>query len=370
MKTPQGRATLVFYVHAMAGGGAEKVMARLATGYARRGDRVVLVVDHRAEEWLGLLDERIEMAVLPQLPVLSTLAFAARLFRLAPDVSISALGATNLKHLVAALLAGRRRQAVICYHGFAEGEPSKLSQIGYRLIPVLSRLAAQSVAVSDALRDELIRRFHASPARLRTVYNPASPEIAHAPVTAEALAAREPIVVAVGRLVVDKGLLFLVKAFAQVAYPGARLIVLGKGPDLQRLQSEAERLGIADRVEFPGYVADTGAYLSRARCFVSPSYRETFGLAIVEALDHGLAVVATDSGGPREIVNSPELGRIVPVGDEAAMAAAISASLSAPGDPAPRQRRSRDFTLHAAMEGYDRIFEEISPGFAAVSSDA
>jgi glycosyltransferase involved in cell wall biosynthesis len=371
MKVTDGRApTVLFYIHALAGGGAERVMARLASGYARRGHRVVLVVDYPAGEWLSALDERIELIELPGGHLRSTLALADLLSRLSPDISLSALSAANLKHLVAALLAGRHRNAILSYHGFAENEPQKLSKIGYWLTPVFTRLAARSVVVSDALRDDLIRRFYASRARLGTVYNPASPASPQAPVSAEELAAREPIVIAIGRLVSDKGFLFLLNAFAKVPCREAKLIMLGKGPELERLKAEAERLNIGDRVEFAGYVTDTSAYLSKARCFVSPSYRESFGLAIIEALDFGLAVVATDSGGPAEILNSAEFGRIVPVGDEDAMAAAISASLAAPGDPAARQKRSRDFTLDAAMKGYDRIFAEVAPSFASEPSTA
>ncbi len=364
MITFQRQPTLIFYIHALAGGGAERVMARLASSYARRGARALLVMDHEASEWASILDERVERILLPKGHFRGALALSRLLFRVSPDISISALSANNLKHVLAATLAGTLRRAVITFHGFAENEPKKLAQFSYWLTPVLTSLAARNVAVSDALKEDLIRRFHASPDRLETIHNPASPEHAHPPVSPQNLANREAIVVAVGRLVVDKGFLFLVRAFAKVTYPGAKLIVLGKGPDLPRLRSEAERLGVAERVEFAGYVAEIDSYLSRARCFVSPSYHESFGLAIVEALDFGLAVVSTDSGGPREILNSPAVGKIVPLGDEAAMATAISESLAAPGDPSVRQRRSRDFTLEIALRRYDKIFEEISPSLA------
>lgn len=360
MPSPNRNRTLLFYVHAMAGGGAELVTARLASGYAARGDRVLLVVDQQAQEWIRSVGDEVEMVVLPRGHLRSTIALASLLSRTTPDASISALSATNLKHVVAAVLAGRRRRAIITYHGFAENEPKKLSSIGFWLTPVLSRVAAASVVVSNALKQDLIQRFNAAPDRLRTIYNPASPERTQPPVSAEALAAREPIVVAVGRLVADKGFRFLVRAFALVNYPQAKLVMLGKGPDLEMLRAEAERLGVAERIEFAGYVSDPGAYLSRARCFVSPSYFKSFGLAIVEALDFGVAVVATDSGGPREILISSAIGRLVPVGDEEAMAAAISDSLANPGEPSPRQKRSAEFTLDAALEAYDRLFDEIA----------
>jgi glycosyltransferase involved in cell wall biosynthesis len=359
MPTSTSKRTLLFYVHAMAGGGAERVTARLASGYAARGDRILLVVDHEADEWRTSIGDDVEVVVLPKGHLQSIFELASLLRREKPDFSVSALSATNLKHIIAAVCAGRTRRAVITYHGFAQNEPMRLSRLGFWLTSILSRTAAASVVVSEALKQDLIKRFRAAPERLVTIYNPASPEFAQPPLTAGALAIREPIVIAVGRLVADKGFRFLVRAFARVEYPQARLIILGKGPDLAFLRAEAARLKIAERVEFAGYVSDTNAYLSRARCFVSPSYFESFGLAIVEALDYGIAVVTTDSGGPKEILNSEGLGKIVPVGDEKAMADAITESLSNPGEPAPRQLRAGQFTLDAAMAAYDEVFRKL-----------
>ncbi|HMK90654.1 MAG TPA: glycosyltransferase [Methylocystis sp.] len=357
----QDRRVLLFYVHALSGGGAERVIARLASGFAARGDRVLLAVDHEADAWRTSLDPAVELVLLPKGHLRSVGALARLLRREEPKVSFSALSAANLKHVVAALLAGRARRAIISYHGFFQNEPERLSRLGFLLSPALSRLVGASVAVSEALRKNLIEKFWFPPTRVVTIYNPAAPEPPHPPLDPAALAAREPLVVAMGRLVEEKGFRFLVRAFARVAHPQARLVILGKGPQREALEREAQRLGVAERLALPGYT-DPDSYLERARCFVSPSYHESFGLAIVEALDSGLAVVATRSGGPQEIIDSEAAGRLVPVGDEMRMAAAISASLEAPGDPAPRQRRAAAFSHATAMERYEGLFREVGGG--------
>lgn len=345
---------LFFHVHALAGGGAERVFARLASGFAARGDRVALIVERHSSEWGALIDPRIETIVLPPGHLVSMIALARLIRARRPDACLAALSASNLKLTLAATLAGRRRGVILSYHGFYENEPGLLSRLGYWLTPVICGMAGAAVAVSDSLRDNLVTRFAAPPDKLVTIYNPALPEPAPPPLSRAALAARPPMILGVGRLVPDKGFARLVRAFARIDAPEATLTILGVGPELDALIAEAERLGVSARVSFPGF-ADTDAYFAQARCFALASSFETFSLAVVEALAHGLAVVITDSGGPTEIVDRPELGQIVAVGDVDALAAALARALAEPGDPAPRQARAADFSLAAALDAYDAL---------------
>ena len=312
---------LLFYTHALVGGGAERVWARLAAGFAERGDEVDFVVDFEAKENLRFLGDKARLVVLPKGHAAATLALAGHLRRRKPHVSLSAISVSNLKHAAAATLAGRRDRAVLGYHGFYESEQERLSNIGYRLTRLLSNATARTIAVSDSLRSDLIARFGVAPDRIATIFNPAAPDPFPPDRSAAEIAARAPVVVAIGRLAPDKNFAGLLHAFAKVETPGARLV--------------------------------------QARCFVLASFKETFGLACVEALACGLPCVVTACGGPQEIVNSPDLGAVVPVDDADALARAIDAALQAPGDPAPRQARARDFTLDVALDRYDALISRI-----------
>lgn len=353
------RRKLLFYTHALAGGGAERVFARLASGFSARGDRVTFAVDFDATENRGLLSRDVDLIVLPPGHGPATLALAKLLRRERFDASLSALSVSNLKHAAAATLAGSLGRAVITYHGYYESEAARLSNIGYRLTPILSRAAGAAVAVSNALRDDLVKRFFVPETRIRTIYNPAAPEPFPAEATAEDLAARGPIVLAMGRLVPDKDFITLIRAFARVENPGTKLVILGEGPERARLASEAQRLGVAARVALPGFIGDIGRELEQAKCLVIASERETFGLSCVEALAYGLPVIVTDCGGPTEVLGSAADGPPIPVGDVAALARRIEAALANPGAPAPRQSRARAFSLEAALDAYDSVIGEI-----------
>ena len=353
------RRKLLFYTHGLTSGGAERVVARLATGFAARGDRVILAVDFEAHETSHLLSDDVDLLILPRGHAQGTLALAHLLRRERPAASISAISVSNLKHTVAAVLAGRVDRAILSYHGFHLSENEGLSNIGYRMTPILSRLAGAIVAVSERLRNDLIANFAAPRDRVATIHNPAAPEPFPEDLSREALAARPPIVLSMGRLAPDKDYKTLLRAFARLP-TDARLVILGEGPERDALRAEASALGVAERVSMPGFTRTVAAELDRARCFALSSRRETFSLACVEALAHGLPVAATDCGGPSEILTSNALGVLVPVGDVDALAHAIEASLAQPGDPVRRQARARDFSLDAALDAYDAIIRGVA----------
>lgn len=354
---------LLFYTHGLVGGGAERVFARIASGFAARGDRVDFVVDFEAAQSRDALSGDLRPRVLPPGHAAATRELARILRVEKPDASLSAISISNLKHAAAAVMAGRRNRAILTYHGFYESEAERGSRVGYRLTPLLSRLTFATVAVSQALAADLAKRFHVPAERLRTIPNPAAPEPFPDPIGTDELRARPPLIVAVGRLVDDKDFSTLLKAFARVETPGARLVIVGEGSRRADLEQEARALGVADRVELPGFTDKVGAWLGQAKCLAITSPRETFSLVCVEALAHGLPVVSTDCGGPTEILDAPEHGAIVPVGDPAAIALAIDGWLAAPGDPASRQARAADFKLETALAHYgDLIYLAMARG--------
>ena len=110
---------------------------------------------------------------------------------------------------------------------------------------------------------------------------------------------------AVGSLIQRKGYDELIEAFAQLDN-AEQLIIVGSGPERERLHIQAEQLGIASRVRFTGMLdrEAIASLMNESNAFVLPSRGETFGVAYIEAMAMGLPVIATRCGGPEHFVNS------------------------------------------------------------------
>ena len=356
----------LLHLYALQGGGAERVVASLATGLAARGHAVTLATDFDAPEAAGLVSPDVRRLDLGRSHAGAVLRLARHIRAERPDATLSATGVSNLKHAAAAILAGRRRRAVLTFHGHVRAELGLVSALGNGLSFALTRLTGRSVFVSDELR-ESFARLGASPARSVRIYNPVpvggSAEDApatDAPAT-DASGERAPReaaeVLGVGRLVPLKGFDTLLRAFARLGRADAHLTILGEGPARAGLERDIRALGLVGRVSMPGWVDDPSSVYARASCLAVASRRESFGNVVVEALAHGLPVVATDCGGPAEILGG--LGRIVPVGDADAMTAALAAALADPGDPEPRRARAAAFAPERALDAYEALLEEV-----------
>ena len=166
-----------------------------------------------------------------------------------------------------------------------------------------------------------------------------------------------PLIVSIGRLHRQKDFPTLFTAFARLLeHRPARLLVLGKGPQLSELSKLAGELGISRHVDFPGFVDNPYAFLARARLFVQSSRHEGFGNVLVEAMACGCPVVATDCpSGPSEILENGRWGQLVPVGDPAALAEAMARAMDAP----PRRDALRDrasfFSVERAVSRYEEL---------------
>jgi len=315
--------------------------------------------------------------VLPRKPPhrLRYLAGLARYLRKArPDGLISALTNANLLAVWARRLTGVPVRLVVSHRNTlsesirdAGGGTGSWRQ---RYLPEAVRRGyaqADAIAVvSNGVGADLARTAGLRREAITTVYNP----VMAGDIDAKARAAVDhpffapgepPVVLGVGALIEQKDFATLVRAFARLrGKRRARLVILGEGrkPEetaaaRRRLTELAEALGVAADVAFPGFVANPYAFMARAAVFVLSSRFEGLPGVLIQALACGCPAVSTDCPhGPREILEDGRFGRLVPMDDAAAMAAAIEATLD---DPPPRKvlrERGAMFSVERAVDAY------------------
>lgn len=391
---------IALFMSLLAGGGVQRSMLKLAAALAANGHRVDLVVcraNTREPEQVVPTGVRLIMLraapsawgrlsalradpdglrvllrpVLIPLKASSKLRYlpdlARYLRRERPQVLLSAMTQPNLIALWARRLAGVSSRVVVSEHNMLS---SYVDHYGpkwrWRYLPPLIRrtyaFADAVVTVSQAVADDLVATVGISCQRITPIPNPGViPELAQqprAPLDHPWLVPGAPaLLIGVGRLVPQKDFATLLRAFAKVrAARPARLMILGEGPDRAALQQLARELGIADAVAFPGWVEDPLLYMAQARVLVLSSRWEGLPGVLIEALASGCPIVATDApGGAAEILDHGAYGKLVPVGDAPAMAAAILATLECPPDGERLKARAGEFSIERAVQRYQEV---------------
>lgn len=173
----------------------------------------------------------------------------------------------------------------------------------------------------------------------------------------------EVVIGTVAGLRAVKNLPRMVRALAAMSFGAARLVVVGTGQESERIAAEARRLGVADRVLMPGFLADPAAWIGHFDVFALSSDSEQFPISLVEAMAAGLPAVCTAVGDVPHIVSADNAPLIVDPEDEAGFAAALD-SLAERTDlrraigRANREKAAAEFDESAMIERYARLYGE------------
>ncbi|GAB6859006.1 glycosyltransferase family 4 protein [Microbacterium xylanilyticum] len=173
-------------------------------------------------------------------------------------------------------------------------------------------------------------------------------------------------VLGIGRLVETKGFDLLLEAFAQAGLPADVGIVLaGDGPAGADLRAQAGRLGLADRVVFTGRLDRAGivSVAADAAVLAVPSRMESFGIVVLEGWRAGIPVIATDHGGPAELIRDGVDGILVDPADTPGFAARLAQILADPARAralgAAGRDRAPDYTWEGVAAGYARLYASL-----------
>ncbi len=268
--------------------------------------------------------------------------------------------------ILAFALRGRARKPWVA---FLHGETYENLKVRayFHLEWIAARRADRLVVVSQALARTAMDRQ--SPGdRIRVVHNAAlaaGPRDHSEPLSTSD---RTPAIAVVGRLSREKGIDIAIDVHAAVlrTHPSARLLIVGEGPERSRLEADIARLGIGHAVEWLGHVDDTAPVYRRSAVLLLPSRSEGLPNVVLEAMAHGIPVVAAAVGGVPEIVRDGANGFLVTSGDAAAMAARIVALLRDPSARREVGRRGQGdvaarFSMEARVAALTRLYEELRP---------
>jgi len=337
-----------FFLPNLHGGGAEKMALALVRGFASCGVRCRLVLANALSDY-GPQDDLEIVDLGCRRLALAGLALAGWLQRERPPWLLAGMTQSNCLALGTRMLCRTTTRIIVRQENVisqvAKMPHSAFTGLCLRLVPHLYPRADAIIAISNGVAHDLAAFARLPPSRIRTIYNPACPterELLGPLANHRWLGPGKdrPVVVAAGRLTGVKDFHSAIRAFALLrSKRPVRLIILGQGPLKSDLAALAGSLGCAADVDLAGFHPEPCAVMRGCDLFLLSSLSEGFGNVLVEALACGLRIVSTDCpGGPGEILDHGTYGRLVPVGDPAAMAAAMLAALDEPASPLARRR--------------------------------
>jgi glycosyltransferase involved in cell wall biosynthesis len=328
---------IAIILHDFSSGGSERIAIRLANTWSARGRRVTLLC--------GTEEGAVRNLVAPEIVVeactpetrrspWSRLQLGWRLAKLVRKHRPDVVFAPGNFHMVVMAVLGRMdfesRPAFVCKISNPMQRAGGRTMIDDFLVRIIRRATAPIdtlIAMSPLLFAEAEAVVGAR--RMTCIDEPVL-DNQHGFTKRERTNRRIQHIICIGRLEPQKDFLTALRAFALLdPASGVRLTILGEGVQRARLQDEITLLGIGDRVEMPGFVADTKPWLARSDLFLMTSRYEGYPAVLIEAMAAGLPIVTTAcSAAIQEIVASTELGAIIPSRTPAAIAQAIGFQLA------------------------------------------
>ena len=172
-----------------------------------------------------------------------------------------------------------------------------------------------------------------------------------------------PLILAMGRLHKNKAFDVLLEAIAQI--PNIYLWLAGDGPLREDLEAQAEKLGIKPRTRFLGWRNDPEKLFAAADLFICPSRHEPLGNVVVESWAQGVAVIAANSFGPKDLIRHGENGILFPVDDIRGLADSIRYLIDNPEvieriTTQAIEDYKNNFTEEIVVEEYLNFFERVA----------
>ena len=368
---------ILIFIHSLSAGGAERVTALLANHWASQGLQVVIVTlaSRSLDRYSlnGAIDRvELERAGDSQTAFAGLRANVERISALRrtlgdqkPDIALAMM--TNSNVLLALASIGLRDIRTV---GAERIYPPRVavgmawSILRSAVYGLLDAMVAQTVTTRDWIMT------HTSARNVNVIPNPVVWPLERVPPVVDPASIGDTgrnRLLAVGRLVHQKGFDILVDVFAELAprFPDWELVIIGQGPDRAALKARIESHSLGARVFLAGDIGNIGDWYESADMFVLSSRFEGFPNALAEAMSYGLPVVSFDcETGPRDLIEDHVTGLLVAGGDGAALGDGLAQMM---GDESLRARigaratavRDR-YTLNAVGDKWLALFRSLT----------
>lgn len=355
-------ARLAFLLPDLQPGGAEKVTLELAAAAVSRGHDVDLLLAAKRGALLDAVPQGVRLVTFDVDRLLHLFGHLRTYFRQErPHALVAAMWPLPVLAIAAGIgLAARPRiiAAEHCSLRLQYAEPARTSLLLQASVRATYRFADALVGVSDGVAGEIADLAGLPRGRVASIANPVPrpAQSASPPQDVAAWHARPGLhILAAGRLKAVKNFRLAIAAAGRLRERGipAQLAIIGEGEERAALEADIARSGLADHVLLPGHSATPGDWYAAADVFLLTSDYEGLGNVLVEALHFGLPVVSTDCPyGPREVLGDGRWGRLTPMGDAAALADAIAATMASPPRSEDQRRRAADYSVERAAAAY------------------
>lgn len=362
---------VAIYVDSLQGYGADKILLKIANGLSDKGILVDLVVSKKLNQ-TGLkihpLVNQISFDSSRFNPLKNVFCLANYLKAEKPDILFSSIHFNNIVAACALILSGVKsklitRQANTLQHQL-KGYPFAIGALMYPLIRLAYSKSHLVIGPSKGMLSDLKGFMKVADRKIATIYNPTvtsdifekAQQPTHHPWFDRKTA---PIILGAGRLKPQKDFVTLIHAFAEVkkTLKDAKLVILGEGPQRQKLEKLATELGVKEDVDLVGFTENPYAFIAMADVFALSSTYEGLPNILIEALALGKKIVATNChNGPAEILKYGQYGRLVPVGSPEPMAEALVAALEEPYASLREPQSIEDFQQASQVEKYITTF--------------
>lgn len=308
-----GLKKIIIITTDLTGGGAERVATNLATCLSKTED-VTLVVEHITGNTYGSTVNTIDL----NMPLSKGktkffwhLKLARKLKKLKKELSVTHSISFLPEPSLANVLSHGKEKVIVSERNYLSAKRSRILHMKEQWLLKRSDMV---VALSEMVRQDIVKNFGVDNDRTVTIYNPCYIDSIKERCQEDCMTEQEKqffannrgnIVITAGRLVDQKGQWHLVRAFSDVVKQNenAKLIILGQGVNQEYLERLISEMGLEGNVFLWGYKVNPYVYMANADIFVFPSLFEGLGNILVECMACELPVISTDCKyGPKELL--------------------------------------------------------------------